>query len=52
MQVLRVPDGTVRVMLEGMERCRIASYVQTEPFYRVEVEPLPTTRPRIWRPKP
>src|SRR5579871_2591757 len=24
MQILRVPDGTVRVMLEGLARCRIA----------------------------
>src|SRR6185369_7598 len=42
MQVLRVPDGTVRVMLEGLERCRIVKYLQTEPFYRVLVEPMPT----------
>lgn len=42
MQVLRVPDGTVRVMLEGQERARIVRYLQTEPFFRVEVEYLPT----------
>lgn len=42
MQILRVPDGTVRVMLEGLERCRIQKYVQTEPFYRVQIEPVPT----------
>ena len=43
MQILRVPDGTVRVMLEGLERCRIVEYLQTEPHFRVVVEPLPTT---------
>jgi ATP-dependent Lon protease len=42
MQVLRVPDGTVRVMLEGLERCRVVDYVQTEPFYRVELEVMHT----------
>ncbi len=42
MQVLRVPDGTVRVMLEGQERARIVRYIQTEPYFRVQVEPLPT----------
>jgi len=42
MQILRVPDGTVRVMLEGMERCRIVKYLQVEPFYQVQLEPLPT----------
>ena len=40
MQVLRVPDGTVRVMLEGLERCRVVKYEQVEPFYRVEIERL------------
>jgi ATP-dependent Lon protease len=42
MQILRVPDGTVRVMLEGMERCRIVKYLQVEPFYQVQLEPIPT----------
>jgi ATP-dependent Lon protease len=40
MQVLRVPDGTMRVMLEGLERCRVIDYVQTEPFYKVEIDVL------------
>jgi ATP-dependent Lon protease len=42
MQHLRVPDGTVRVMLEGVERVKIMRYVQDAPFYRVVVQPLPT----------
>jgi ATP-dependent Lon protease len=42
MQHLRVPDGTVRVMLEGVERVRILKFVQDAPFHRVVVEPMPT----------
>ncbi len=42
MQVLRVPDGTVRVMLEGVMRARIIKYVQQEPYFCVQIEPLPT----------
>ncbi len=42
MQMLRVPDGTVRVMLEGIERCRILKYLNTEPYYSVLVEPMIT----------
>ena len=42
MQHLRVPDGTVRVMLEGIERVRILKYAQDAPFYRVVIEPIPT----------
>src|SRR4051794_38668673 len=41
MQVLRVPDGTVHVMLEGLERCRIVKFAQTEPFFRAQVASIP-----------
>jgi ATP-dependent Lon protease len=40
MQVLNLPDGTVRVMLEGTARVRVLEYLQTEPFYRVRAEVL------------
>jgi len=40
MQVLNLPDGTVRVMLEGQARVRILEYLQSDPFFRVKVEQL------------
>ncbi|HXG23010.1 MAG TPA: endopeptidase La, partial [Chthonomonadales bacterium] len=42
MQILRVPDGTVRVMLEGIERVKILRYIQDTPCYKVVALPLPT----------
>ena len=39
-QVLRVPDGAVRLMLEGIERVRVSKFVQTEPFLKVQVTKL------------
>src|SRR5262249_15129378 len=42
MQILRVPDGTVRVMLEGVERVKILHFLQETPFHRVIVQPLVT----------
>ena len=42
MQILRVPDGTVRVMLEGVERVRIAGYLQEYPYYKVVADQMPT----------
>jgi ATP-dependent Lon protease len=42
MQVLRVPDGTVRVMLEGLQRVQILHYIHDDPFFRVLVQPLAT----------
>jgi len=46
MQVLRVPDGTVRVTLEGIERARISQYTQTDPFFKCRIKRLPDTQPR------
>lgn len=40
MQITKVPDGTVRLVLEGVERVKIVKYVQTEPYFLVRVEPL------------
>jgi ATP-dependent Lon protease len=40
MQVLNLPDNTVRVMLEGNARVRILEYLQSEPFYRVRIQLL------------
>ncbi len=46
MQVLNLPDGTVRVMLEGQARVRILEYLQSDPFFRVRVELLEETDER------
>jgi ATP-dependent Lon protease len=40
MQLLRLPDGTVRVTVEGRRRARVKRYVSTEPFFHVEVEDI------------
>src|SRR4051812_23458435 len=40
MQVLNLPDGTVRVMLEGQARAKISEYLQSDPFFRVRVDLL------------
>lgn len=45
MQILKVPDGTVRVMLEGVERVRITHYLQIEPFFKVHIARLQTDWP-------
>ncbi len=40
LQILKVPDGTVRVMLEGVERVQILRFLQQEPFFRVQTKLL------------
>jgi ATP-dependent Lon protease len=37
-QLLRLPDGTVKVLVEGKSRARIESYVETGKFFLVEAE--------------
>jgi len=39
-QLLRLPDGTVKVLIEGKRRVRIKKFVPNDKFYVVEVEEL------------
>ncbi|MFO0616031.1 MAG: endopeptidase La [Polyangiaceae bacterium] len=41
MQLLRLPDGTVRVTIEGRRRAKISKYLQTDPFFVVEYDDVP-----------
>ena len=40
MQLLRLPDGTVKVLVEGKRRARIKRFVQTDDFFMAEVEEI------------
>ncbi|MEE2757379.1 MAG: endopeptidase La [Myxococcota bacterium] len=39
-QLLRLPDGTVKVLIEGKTRARILDYLETDDIFRVECEVL------------
>jgi len=39
-QMLRLPDGTVKVLIEGKKRVRIHKFLQSDKFYLVEAEDL------------
>jgi ATP-dependent Lon protease len=39
-QLLKLPDGTIRVLVESLCRVRIESYLQTEPHYQVKFETI------------
>ena len=38
LQLLRLPDGTVKALIEGKERARVQEFVGTHEFFMVEVE--------------
>jgi ATP-dependent Lon protease len=40
MQILRIPDGTVRVMLEGISRVRVERFLSETPCFEVAAEIL------------
>jgi len=40
-QLLRLPDGTVKVLVEGKRRAAIRRFTQTDGFFTVEVEEVP-----------
>jgi len=40
LQLLRLPDGTIKALVEGRRRARIIRYLPHEEFFRVEVEEL------------
>src|SRR4051812_39260410 len=40
LQLLKLPDGTVKVLVEGATRARIRTYTRTDDYYEAEVEAL------------
>ncbi|MEW9500588.1 endopeptidase La [Jeotgalibacillus marinus] len=40
-QMLKLPNGTIRVLVEGLERAKMTSFVEGDSFYKVEIESLP-----------
>lgn len=39
-QLLKMPQDTIRVLIEGLNRAGIKEYIQTEPFFKVRVEEI------------
>lgn len=40
MEFIKLPDGTVRIILEGLQRAKVRGSVQNTPFYRVKCVPI------------
>ncbi|MEQ9259976.1 MAG: endopeptidase La [Roseovarius sp.] len=41
LQLLKLPDGTVKVLVEGVSRVRIVDYLQNDAFFEARAEYLP-----------
>ncbi len=42
-RLLRLPDGTIRLLVLGLERIRITEFTATAPYLKARVEPAPET---------
>ena len=42
LQMLKLPDGTVKVLVEGLERARVLRYAETDARFMAEIEELGT----------
>jgi len=40
LKMLRFPDGTMRLLLQGMRRARVEEYISQSPYLRAKVKPL------------
>jgi ATP-dependent Lon protease len=42
-RLARAPDGTLHIIVQGLDRVRIVEFTQTEPYMRAKVEVIPDT---------
>lgn len=40
LQLLKLPDGTAKVMVEGVERAQLHAFTQTEDFFEATIKPM------------
>ncbi|RMG88860.1 MAG: AAA family ATPase, partial [Candidatus Dadabacteria bacterium] len=43
MRMLKLPDGRIKILVQGLSRARRKEILTTDPCYRVRVEPVPET---------
>ena len=47
LQLLRLPDGTVKVLVEGLHRATIAEFLPTTDYFSVTAKEVPDTMPDV-----
>ncbi len=40
-RMFKLPDGRVKVLVQGLSKARIIDYAETKPFYQVRIEQIP-----------
>ena len=44
LQLLRLPDGTVKVLVEGLERAKISHYIENNEFFEAYLDKVPNKK--------
>ena len=44
LQLLRLPDGTVKALVEGKSRAKIVRFIDNQDFFQVELEKFPSSK--------
>jgi ATP-dependent Lon protease len=44
-KMLKQPDGTIRLVIQGLERFRIVAFTQRTPYFKARIDPLPDVDP-------
>jgi ATP-dependent Lon protease len=44
-KMLKQPDGTIRLVIQGLERFRVVEFTQLAPYFRARIERLPDVPP-------
>ncbi|MFA4911855.1 MAG: LON peptidase substrate-binding domain-containing protein, partial [Desulfobacteria bacterium] len=40
-KMLKMPDGSMRLIIQGLAKIRVTEYLQKEPFYKARIEVMP-----------
>jgi ATP-dependent Lon protease len=51
MRMLKMPDGRLKVLVQGLSRARVKRFVSDDPYHLAEVEPLAEAEPRELTPE-
>jgi ATP-dependent Lon protease len=43
-RLFRAPDGTIRLLVQGMDRFRLGEFTQLDPYLKAEIELIPETQ--------
>jgi len=44
MRMLKLPDERIKILVQGIAKARVATYIQSDPYYSVRIDKLPDTK--------